>query len=59
MNEAETRAEYIDPKLKVSGWGETEGSKKHHFIKKTACNLKYERHHIHLLWRPYKVYCLQ
>lgn len=27
MNEAETRAEYIDPKLKVSGWGEVEGSK--------------------------------
>jgi type I restriction enzyme R subunit len=27
MNEAETRAEYIDPKLKASGWGETEGSK--------------------------------
>ncbi len=21
MNEAETRAEYIDPKLKASGWG--------------------------------------
>ncbi len=27
MNEAETRAEYIDPKLKASGWGEAEGSK--------------------------------
>src|SRR3989339_1698125 len=27
MNEAETRAEYIDPKLKASGWGEIEGSK--------------------------------
>jgi len=27
MNEAETRAEYVDPKLKASGWGETEGSK--------------------------------
>ncbi|NMC35453.1 DEAD/DEAH box helicase family protein [Candidatus Beckwithbacteria bacterium] len=27
MNEAETRAEYIDPKLKSSGWGEVEGSK--------------------------------
>ncbi|MBI2448161.1 DEAD/DEAH box helicase family protein [Candidatus Microgenomates bacterium] len=27
MNEAETRAEYIDPKLKESGWGETGGSK--------------------------------
>jgi len=27
MNEAETRAEYIDPKLKASGWGEVERSK--------------------------------
>lgn len=27
MNEAETRAEYIDPKLKASGWGEVEESK--------------------------------
>ncbi len=29
MNEAETRAEYIDPMLKASGWGEVEGSKIH------------------------------
>jgi type I restriction enzyme R subunit len=27
MNESETRAELIDPKLKTSGWGEVEGSK--------------------------------
>lgn len=27
MNESETRAEYIDPKLKESGWGVVEGSK--------------------------------
>jgi len=27
MNESETRAEYIDPKLKANGWGEIEGSK--------------------------------
>ena len=27
MNESETRAEYIDPKLKASGWGEIEGSR--------------------------------
>lgn len=27
MNESETRAEYIDPKLKQSGWGEVDGSK--------------------------------
>ncbi len=27
MNEAETRAEYIDPKLKQAGWGDVEGSR--------------------------------
>ena len=27
MNEAETRAELIDPQLKAAGWGEVEGSK--------------------------------
>lgn len=27
MNESETRAEYIDPLLKASGWGEVEGSR--------------------------------
>jgi hypothetical protein len=27
MNEAETRAEYIDPALKASGWGVVEGSR--------------------------------
>ena len=27
LNESETRAEYIDPKLKESGWGEIEDSK--------------------------------
>jgi type I restriction enzyme R subunit len=27
MNESETRAEYIDPKLKAAGWGEVDGSK--------------------------------
>jgi type I restriction enzyme, R subunit len=27
MNEAETRAEYIDPALKAAGWGEVEGSR--------------------------------
>ena len=27
MNEAETRAEYIDPKLKAAGWGVVDGSK--------------------------------
>lgn len=29
MNESETRAEYIDPKLKASGWGEVEEGKIH------------------------------
>ena len=27
MNEAETRAEYIDPKLTAAGWGVVEGSR--------------------------------
>ena len=27
MNEAETRAEHIDPALKAAGWGVIEGSK--------------------------------
>ena len=27
MNEAETRAELIDPKLREAGWGVIEGSK--------------------------------
>ena len=27
MNEAETRAEHIDPGLKVAGWGVVEGSR--------------------------------
>jgi type I restriction enzyme R subunit len=27
MNESETRAELIDPKLKACGWGVVEGSK--------------------------------
>lgn len=27
MNESETRAEYIDPMLKASGWGEVDGSR--------------------------------
>ena len=26
-NESETRAEYIDPRLRASGWGEVEGSR--------------------------------
>lgn len=27
MNESETRAEYIDPKLKARGWGEVKDQK--------------------------------
>jgi type I restriction enzyme R subunit len=27
MNEAETRADYIDPALKAAGWGVVEGSR--------------------------------
>ena len=29
MNEAETRAEHIDPTLKAAGWGVVEGSRIH------------------------------
>jgi len=29
MNEAETRAEHIDPALKAAGWGVVEGSRIH------------------------------
>ena len=29
MNEADTRAEWIDPQLKAAGWGEVEGSRIH------------------------------
>lgn len=29
MNEAETRAELIDPALKAAGWGEMDGSRVH------------------------------
>jgi hypothetical protein len=29
MNEAETRAEHIDPALKAAGWGVAEGSRVH------------------------------
>ena len=36
MNEAETRAELIDPKLKASGWGAAEGSKVHREYHVTA-----------------------
>ena len=28
MNEAETRAEHIDPALKAAGWGVVEGSQR-------------------------------
>jgi type I restriction enzyme R subunit len=34
MNEAETRAEHIDPALKAAGWGVADGSRilREHFI---------------------------
>ena len=41
MNESETQAEYIDPMLKTSGWGEVEGSKVHReFYGEKACQSK-------------------
>ena len=39
MNEAETRAELIDPKLKASGWGAVEGTKVHREYHITAGKL--------------------
>ena len=30
MNEAETRAEHIDPALRAAGWGVVEGTCRHH-----------------------------
>jgi len=32
MNEAETRAEHIDPALKAAGWGVVEGSRIQKFL---------------------------
>jgi len=32
-NEAGTRAKLIDPKLKLSGWGESKIEREHYFIK--------------------------
>lgn len=42
MNEAETRAEYIDPKLKDSGWGVVEGSKISREYNITAVSIQIE-----------------
>jgi type I site-specific restriction endonuclease len=33
LNEADTRAKLIDPKLKASGWGESEIEREHFFRK--------------------------
>lgn len=33
LNEAETRAKLIDPKIKVSGWGESHIEREHFFTK--------------------------
>jgi len=38
MNEAETRAELIDPKLKACSWGVVEGSKVLREDKLSFCN---------------------
>jgi type I restriction enzyme R subunit len=40
MNEAETRAELIDPKLKACGWGVIEGSKILHEYNITAIKIQ-------------------
>ena len=41
MNEAETRAELIDPKLKANGWGVVEGSKI--IRERNVCKITYGR----------------
>ena len=39
MNEAETRAELIDPALKSAGWGVVESSRVRREVKKTVLSL--------------------
>ena len=36
LNEADTRAKLIDPKLKASGWGESQIEREHYFRKGQA-----------------------
>lgn len=36
LNEADTRAKLIDPKLKVAGWGESQIEREHYFLKGKA-----------------------
>jgi len=36
LNEADTRAKLIDPKLKVSMWGESQITREHYFVKRKA-----------------------
>lgn len=43
MNEAETRAEHIDPALKAAGWGVTEGSRMRATTRETPFG-KYKGH---------------
>jgi hypothetical protein len=36
LNEADTRAKLIDPKIKVAGWGESQIEREHYFVKRRA-----------------------
>ena len=49
MNEAETRAELIDPKLKEAGWGVVEGSK---ILRERNCQITAGR--IQSRWQTYQ-----
>jgi len=49
MNEAETRAEHIDPALKVAGWGVIEGSRilREYYRKRPAPEIALMNRHPH------------
>ena len=36
LNEADTRAKLIDPKIKAAGWGESQIEREHYFMKGRA-----------------------
>jgi type I restriction enzyme, R subunit len=36
LNEADTRAKLIDPKIKAAGWGESQIEREHYFVKGRA-----------------------
>ena len=36
LNEADTRAKLIDPKLRIAGWGDSQIEREHYFLKGRA-----------------------